>query len=102
MMTSGNNESRSGLAQSHPAHLQAVQEVASGFGGQPGAGAVDMWPLQLLEFADRVRKGGSISLQQPPVQQHQSYTPSAPSPAHRLASAPAPSFSPHQQQVANL
>lgn len=40
------------LALSHPSHIQAVQDVAPVFGGQPISAPVEMWPLQLLEFVN--------------------------------------------------
>jgi len=66
IIAGGNSDPRSGLAPSHPSHLQAVQEVAPSFGGGSGT-PVEMWPLQLFEYADRLKLGANIPLQAPPT-----------------------------------
>lgn len=48
------NDLRSGLTTPHPSHFQAVQETI--FYGQAAHGTVDMWPLQLLDFAEKKKK----------------------------------------------
>jgi hypothetical protein len=45
------NDLRSVLATPHPSHFQALQETL--FCDQSGAGTVDMWPLQLLDFVEK-------------------------------------------------
>jgi hypothetical protein len=50
------------LVPSHPSHMQSVQESLS---AQMSSGRTEMWPLQILDFADTQRAAATAAAQKP-------------------------------------